>query len=138
MPRHGCAGSNSRQFQPRAFRAARTTVFAGFAVTSMFIILDYFMARHWVSSEGIRYRKLLGTKHELRWGELQRVYFSPGMKWFVLEGGNGSRARISVMLRGLPEFARLLMRHAPPEVIEPETLSVLRETAVGRPPSVWG
>lgn len=41
------------------------------------------------------------------------------------------------MLMGLPEFARLLLAHAPREALEPETLRVLQETAEGRPPSVW-
>src|SRR6185436_13978037 len=44
---------------------------------------------------------------------------------------------LSAMLMGLPEFARLLLAHAPREALEPETLRVLQETAEGRLPSAW-
>lgn len=115
-----------------------TAIFVGFAALSTPMILDYFMANHRVSSEGLSCRKMIGTTHYLRWEELQRVHYSPVMKWFVLKGSNGSVARISVMLVGLPEFARLLLEHAPVDAIEPAALPVLQATANGNPPSVWG
>jgi hypothetical protein len=60
------------------------------------------------------------------------------MKWFRLESQSGTVARISVMLMGLPVFAQLLLVHTLPEAIESNTLAVLRMTAEGNPPSVWG
>jgi hypothetical protein len=60
------------------------------------------------------------------------------MKWFRLETRTGAVARISAMLIGLPEFARLLLAHAPADAIPPETLLVLEATAAGNPPPVWG
>jgi hypothetical protein len=47
------------------------------------------------------------------------------MKWFRLEGQSGDVARISAMLIGLPEFARVLFAHTPPGVIDAETLPTL-------------
>jgi hypothetical protein len=41
------------------------------------------------------------------------------------------------MLIGLPEFAHLLLRHAPAESIDEETEEILRATAAGNPPAVW-
>ena len=59
------------------------------------------------------------------------------MKWFLLETASGSKVRVSAMLTGLPEFARLVLRHVPKEAIEPGTRAILAETEQGRPPSVW-
>jgi hypothetical protein len=59
------------------------------------------------------------------------------MKWFRLEAQSGTVIRISAMLTGLPEFARLLLVHAPTQGIDAKTLELLRATAAGDPPSVW-
>jgi hypothetical protein len=59
------------------------------------------------------------------------------MKWFRLERQTGKVARISAMLIGLPEFARVLLAHTPPGVIDAETLPILEATAALSPPSVW-
>lgn len=114
-----------------------TAIFVGCALLSVPLVIDYFAARHEVSAEGLSYRKLVGTRKYLRWRELRDVRFAPVMKWFRLETEAGDVARISVMLMGLPEFARLLLEHAPAGAIEPGTLDVLRATAEGAPPSVW-
>ena len=114
-----------------------TTIFVSFALLAVPMISDYFIARHEVSEEGMAYRKITGASKYLRWSELKAVRYAPGMKWFRLEAQSGEVARISVMLIGLPEFARLLLAHAPKQAIEPETLPVLQATADGHPPSVW-
>jgi hypothetical protein len=41
------------------------------------------------------------------------------------------------MLIGLPEFAKVLLAHTPPGVIDAETLPILVATAAGNPPPVW-
>ena len=101
------------------------------------LLLDYFIARHEVSEEGLRYRKWTGARKFMRWSEVRSVRQSATMKWFRLEDSNGNVARLSFMLMGLPEFARLLLRHAPDDVLEPAVKTVLRATAEGNPPSVW-
>jgi Bacterial PH domain len=115
-----------------------TTVFVGFALLALPILGDYFAARHEVSEEGLRYGRLFGAGGQIRWADLKSVRFSPAMKWFRLESQSGTVVRISVLLMGLPVFAQLLLVHTPPEAIESSTLPVLRMTAEGNPPSVWG
>ena len=115
-----------------------TTVFVGFALLALPIVGDYFAARHEVSEEGFRYGRLFGSGGQIRWADLKSVRFSAAMKWFRLESQSGTVVRISVMLMGLPVFAQLLLVHTPPEAIESNTLPVLRMTAEGNPPSVWG
>jgi hypothetical protein len=115
-----------------------TAGFLGFALLSVPMISDYFIARHKVSEEGMAYRKITGAAKYLRWSELRAVRYTPTMKWFRLETQSGDVARISVMLMGLPEFARLVLAHAPQQTIDDETLPVLQATANDQPPSVWG
>ena len=115
-----------------------TTVFVGFALLALPILGDYFAARHEVFEEGLRYGRLFGSGGHIRWADLKSVRFSAAMKWFRLESQSGTVLRISVMLMGLPVFAQLLLVHTPREVIESSTLPILRMTAEGNPPSVWG
>src|SRR5207302_4534422 len=115
-----------------------TTIFVGFALLALPILGDYFAARDEVSEEGLRYGRLFGSGGHIRWADLKSVRFSAAMKWFRLESHSGTVVRISVMLMGLPVFAQLLLVHTPPEAIESNTLPILRMTAEGNPPSVWG
>jgi len=114
-----------------------TTIFVGFALLSVPMVIDYFMATHEVSEAGLSYRKLVGTRKYLHWSDLRDVRYALMMKWFRPEAQLGDVARISVMLMGLPEFARLLLEHAPADAIESGTLPILQATAEGHPPSVW-
>jgi Bacterial PH domain len=115
-----------------------TAIFLGFAALSALLIVDYFTAKHEVTDEGLSYSKLLaGTRKHLRWSDLRDVRYAHGMKWFRLETTGGDVARISALLMGLPEFARLLLEHAPEGVIHTGTLQILQATAQGSPPSVW-
>jgi heme/copper-type cytochrome/quinol oxidase subunit 4 len=108
-----------------------TVIFVGFAVMSVPIMLDYFLARHDVSDEGLSYGRMLGGRGYIKWSELHRVHYAPVLKWFRLETREGKVARISAMLVGLPEFAQVLLRRAPPGAIDDETAQVLRATAAG-------
>lgn len=114
-----------------------TTGFIGFALMSFVWIADYCLARHEVSEEGLIYRRLTGSRGKLKWSELRRVRYAPAMKWFRLEDRSGEVARISTMLIGLPEFARVLLANTDPSVIDAETLPILMATAAGSPPPVW-
>ena len=114
-----------------------TACFVGFAAISVFAILDYIMAKHEVSHDGLAYRKLLGTKGFLRWSDLRSVRYAETMNWFRLETNSGEVAHISAMLMGLPEFARRLLHRAPKSSMDDKTLQTLKETAKGQPPSLW-
>ncbi len=115
-----------------------TSAFVAIGLVSVSIISDYFFARHRVSEKGIEYGRMFGQRGSLRWSEVQRVRFAPVAKWFVLEAASGTKVRVSAMLFGLPEFARLVLLHVPKEAIESDTRVVLQETEQGRPPNVWG
>lgn len=114
-----------------------TTIFVGFALLALPILVDYFAARHEVSEEGLRYGRLFGSDGYLPWRDLKSVRFSDPMKWFRLESQSGKVVRLSVMLMGLPTFAQLLLAYAPRQSIEKNTLPILQTTAEGNPPSVW-
>lgn len=114
-----------------------TTIFVGFALLSLVIIAHYFVSRHEVSEEGLHYGRLTGRRGYLKWSDLGVVKYAPVMKWFRLETQSGDVARLSAMLIGLPEFARLLLANAPAQAIDAETLAILEATAGGNPPSVW-
>jgi hypothetical protein len=101
------------------------------------LVLEYFIVRHRLTDEGIEYRRLFGQRGSLRWREVRSVGFSNVMKWFVLESYTGKAVRISALLMGLPEFARLVLAHVPRELIEANTQAILEETSQGRPPSIW-
>jgi hypothetical protein len=114
-----------------------TTLFVGFALLSVPMILDYFLARHQVSEDGLSYGRLSGARGYLRWSDLRRIRYAPVMKWFRLETRSGEVARVSVMLIGLPELARVVLAHAPPDAVDAETRRVLEATAAGNPPAIW-
>lgn len=114
-----------------------TTIFVGFALLSVPLIADYFAARHELSEDGLSYGRLSGPRGYLKWSDLRMVKYAPVMKWFRLETRSGEVARISVMLSGLPEFARLVLAHTSPHAIDAGTLPILQATARGNPPSVW-
>lgn len=106
-----------------------TAGFLGFALMAVITIAEYFLARHEVSESGINYGTLLGRRGEMRWSELEQVRYSPLLNWFRLKSRTGQVAHISEMLIGLPEFARLVLQHVPPNSIEPSTKFLLEDLA---------
>src|SRR4029077_8628375 len=127
----------SNVFPNRTVTWWTTAVFVGFALLSLAMVAAYFLGHHQVSGEGLSYGGLTGRRGYLKWADLRRVRYAPTMKWFRLETQSGDVARISVILIGFPEFARLLLSHAPPDAIDAETRLTLQATADGNPPSVW-
>ena len=133
----GIAGVSNIVFPNRTTTWWTTSIFVGFALLSALMIIDYLMVKHQVAEDGLAYRKLVGTRKYLRWSDLRDVRYAPVLKWFRLETRSGHVARISVMLMGLPEFARLLLAEAPEDAIDSDTLRILQATAEGKPSSVW-
>lgn len=113
-------------------------IFVGLAALGGYLVAEYFVLRFHVDDAGIRWSTLFLGKGEARWTDIRRVTFSPSMKWFRLETSTGRVLRISVMLTGLPELARLLVTRLPHEVIEKKTLAILKDATIGNLPSVWG
>ncbi len=111
-----------------------------FSLGGLPIIAASLFEKHRVSALGIEYSPLLGVGSGgyLPWSEVRRVKFSSFMRWFILEGYDGTKVRISVMMMGLPEFARYLLASVAPEAIEARALHLLQQTAYGFPPRLWG
>jgi hypothetical protein len=126
----------SNVYANRTTSVFTTAVFVGFAALALWLVADYFVGRHEVSDEGMSHGSLTGRR-QFRWTEVSGVRYSPAMKWFRLEIRSGRAARVSSMLVGLPDFARLVLAKVPAGAIDPETRPVLEATATGHPPSVW-
>lgn len=118
-------------------RVLLTLLWGVFAALPLLMLADYFFARHEVSEEGMDFADIIGRRRTLEWADVVRVRYAPMMMWFRIETRSGQVARISVMLMGLPEFARLVLEHVPPQAMEADTLPVLRATAAGKPPKIW-
>ena len=128
----------SNVYANRTTTGVTTSVFAAFALLGLLVIADYFVARHDVSDEGLSYSRLMGRRGALRWDEVTGVTYAPGMKWFKIQTGSGKVARVSAMLVGLPEFARVVLARVPAHAIDETARPVLEATAAGEPPPVWG
>jgi uncharacterized Tic20 family protein len=106
------------------------------SLISFFLLFQYFVEKHRLTPEGLRYRKLLGTEKFLLWSDVKRAHFSIANQWFLVKTNRGEVARISVMLMGLPAFAAYLLKYAPPEAIDPKSLPIFVATAQGHPPKL--
>ena len=114
-----------------------SAIFGGFLLASLHSLADCWLAKYRLSEEGLEYVSVFSGKRIFRWNELQSLRYAPNMRWFKLENSQGQVARISVMMTGLPEFARLLMERARNVDIDAATIPVLEQTARGEPPSIW-
>jgi hypothetical protein len=115
-----------------------TGVFLLGAFGGLCMLADYFLGRHRLTDRGLQYGKLFGRGGALVWTEVDRVEYSPGWKWFKLTTSQGTTVRVSAMLMGLPEFAREVLAHVAPQRMSEGTAALLRMTAKGHPPSIWG
>ncbi len=113
-------------------------IFAAFSLGGLPIIAAALFERHRVSVWGIEYSPLfgIGIFGYLPWSEVRRVTFSRFMGWFILEGHDGTKIRVSAMMTGLPEFARYLLAGVAPEAIDTKTFYLLQQTAHGVPPKL--
>ncbi|MCE2791303.1 MAG: hypothetical protein ACK493_15115 [Planctomycetota bacterium] len=95
-----------------------TLTFLGFAALGVPFVADYLFARHDVNHNGISAGSMFGYRRMFAWSSIQRISFSPNCGWFVLESETGKRARVSVLLIGLGEFAALALQHVPREKMD--------------------
>jgi len=114
-----------------------TALFAAVLAGSLHWLVDCFVARYSLTDEGLGYFSVFTGARLFRWKELRSLKYAPNMHWFKLVDSEGHVARISVMMTGLPEFARLLMERAREVNIDAATVPILTQTARGDPPSIW-
>jgi len=115
-----------------------TLFFLGFAALGFVMILEYRNGRHTLTTDGLQYRRMLGSTGALRWSEVTRLRYSESAKWFRLELADGRVVRVSAMLVGLPGFAQAALGQVAPAAIDADTRSVLEATAAGNLPRIWG
>ncbi len=111
--------------------------FSAFALLGLPLVADYYRDHHEVGARGLHYQTTFGGAGSASWNDLVKVRYSQGMKWFRLELRNSKVVRISAMMIGLADFAKLLLEHAPAADIDPATRQILEQTAAGNPPRVW-
>ena len=117
---------------------AISLLFVGFACLGAPLIVEYYRVVHRLEEGGLRYTPLISSPSFMPWTDVKSVRYAPSMKWFRIEGRDGRIVRVSVMLMGLPEFARVLLSEVPELRIDPAARVLLEQTAEGHPPSVWG
>lgn len=117
---------------------AISLLFVGFACLGAPLIVEYYRVVHHLEEGGIRYSPLISTPGFLPWSDIKSVRYAPSLKWFRIEGRDGRIIRVSVMLMGLPEFARAVLSEVPGSRIDPAARGLLERTAEGHPPSIWG
>ncbi len=108
--------------------------FVLFGLFFLWMVLEYLFVRHTVTEEGMEARELFGKRVRIRWDGVVRVYYSPLAGWFGVVDADGKVIRVSAMMLGLQEFARVMLSRVPPEVMEPEARFRLEEAARGNPP----
>ncbi len=127
----------SNVFSNETTTPVTTSVFIGFALLNLLLVAEYSFSRHWFSDDGLEFGSLLGRRGRLSWSEVASVSYAPVMKWFRLETRAGKVARISAMLVGLPDFARIVLAQVDPAAIDSGALAVLKATAAGELPEIW-
>lgn len=104
---------------------------------SLYVIADYYFARHVISDAGMEYGRALGRRARFGWDEVRQVGFNKHMNWYLITLASGVPVRISVMLMGQPEFAKAVLRHVPAARIDATTRTMLYEASNGKLPPVW-
>lgn len=112
-------------------------ILVSLTLLSLFLIADYFNARHQVSDDGMQYGRALGQRGAFDWSEVQTIGFNKRMNWYRITLASGVTVRISGTLMGLPEFARKLVRHVPPEQIDVDTRTMLYNASNERLHPIW-
>jgi hypothetical protein len=108
-----------------------------FSLLGLPLIAEYYRVWHRLEPGGMRSQPLLREACSVRWKDVRRVNYSQAMKWFVVETPTGAVVRVSVMLTGLPSFARTVLHEVPRERIDPAAVPFLERTAAGNPPPIW-
>ncbi|WP_306397538.1 hypothetical protein [Telluria beijingensis] len=107
------------------------------AVLSFYLIADYYLARHAVDEQGMRYGRVLGQGGRFDWSEVRRAAFNKRMNWYRLELASGAIVRVYGTQMGLPEFAAHVLKYVPPTRIDPRVQVMLGDAAQGKLHRIW-
>jgi len=108
-------------------------VLIGFPVAGTLVATMYFRVRYALVPGGMRYRPMWRGKSSFSWAEVTRVRYlsAADKKCFRIETVSGRPVKLSLMLTGLPEFARTVLAEAPETSIDAETHFVLQQLGAG-------
>lgn len=106
-------------------------------VLSVYLIADYYFARHLVDELGMAYGRPTGRRGRFAWNEVRRVAFNKRMNWYRLELASGVTVRVAGTQMGLPEFAAHVLRHVPATHIDPQVHTMLEKASRGKLHGVW-
>ena len=112
-------------------------IFFLFGFLSVFLIADYFRARHVLSATGLQYRKLFGGDGKLVWSEITTVRYGSFSYWFKLTDHTGDTIRISVISSNSVKFAGRVLRNVESSRMDARAERMLERVAGGTPPSIW-
>lgn len=85
-----------------------------------------------VSAAGVEYRLVSGRRGRSGWPAVRRVVYSDRMSAFRIDLGDGARIHVSIVMRGVPGFARLVLAHVPHARIDADAHEVLASWAASR------
>lgn len=125
-------------FRPDGTQGLHTDViFGSFALLGLYLSADYANARHEVDDDGMHFGRAFGRGGSFTWSEVERVGFNRHMNWYRITLRCGATVRLYGTLRGLPEFARAVLRYVPVTRIDAATHAMLQEAARERLHPLW-
>ena len=95
------------------------TITSAVVIMSVFLItwplfIEGTFSWYIVNNEGIDRHSAWSRHLFMRWSEIDSITFTAVNQWFVIKGNMGT-IRLHAYLIGLPEFARAVRKHVPPE-----------------------
>jgi hypothetical protein len=102
--------------------------FLGFAMLGVFLYVVWAFDRVTIAPDRLVYRTVLG-RGQVPWGDIAHVGYSRPNAWFLVRTMGGRTARISDMMTGVPEFARMMIRQVPVERVDPDAYAILELAA---------
>jgi hypothetical protein len=75
------------------------------------------------------YARLLGGREGLKWSDVVSIRYNRYCHWFVVRTNADQVARVSLMLRGIPDFSRLVLSHVQRTAIDPNALPILESAS---------
>jgi hypothetical protein len=114
-------------------------VFIGFPVAGTLCATMYFRVRYALVPGGMRCQPMWRRKSSLSWAEVTRLRFlyPSHQRYFCIDTAGDKPVKLSLMLTGLPEFARTVLAQVPAAAIDDETRYALEQLKAGfLPPEV--
>ena len=89
-------------------------------------IANYFLIRHIIEPDGLRYQSFFGKQGKLYWASVTHVRYSPLGGWLRIDGAGGEYDRIDVHFStSVSELGEAVLQNLPRHVIDPATLELL-------------